>query len=102
MSKKTIISKGNYVGLTIVLKQDKSDGRVGYRIILQYINYDRIGWDHKGNIDDYFSVKRQDWFFENPSEAMAQFQKIRNQVRGLGEFRNLNKGKIPDYRDSPT
>ena len=106
MSKKTIISKGNYVGLTIELEQVKPKELMYrhesmYKIVLQYIDYNQIGWDHGDEIDDHFSVVTKDWFFKNPSEAMAKFQQIRNQVRGLGKFRNLNKRKIPDYRDSP-
>lgn len=109
---KTFMSKGNYVGLTVELSQVKTKlyhrdtwSKPFYKVVVKYIVFKEAGDWEKGSSrqfeEDSFELKEQVWKYDKPIEAAGKFEKIRNQVRHLGEFRNLNKGKIPDYRDEP-
>lgn len=96
------ILKANFVGLTVTLRVS-NDGH-GYTVEVQYLQYRNKG-DWPSSLPrqaeyDMFTLEKKKWHFINIIEAAGKFEKVRNNVRNLGEFRNLNKGKIPDYRDS--
>ncbi len=107
-------TKANYVGLTVKLEQYKEKefqrhgqwkwGDPKYRVAVSYIAHDVGQFDlmdtDKERIDK-FELKTKYFYGESVIEASALFEAIRNKVRNLGEFRNLNKRKIPDYRDEP-
>jgi len=114
---KDVILKGNYCGLTITLStsripsiyENSSIGKTRYVVTVQYISADpdnRLGSldserdsvFHDGRPWKFRMVKKL-WYYNNIIEATAWFDKIRKHIRSIGEFRNINKSKIPDKRD---
>jgi len=96
--KKSLVTKANYVGLTIEVKQVKEQGDIVYEVTVQYL---ARAWDNYTERDDMFTLEEKTWKYSSAMEAMGKFNYIKNQVRNMGKFRNLNSGKIPDYRDAP-
>ena len=111
-------TKANYVGLTIKFEQYKErqwhvehDKQVWskpkYRVVISHIMHDQYddSTDHNKSRDacriGQFKLKTEYFYSKSAIEGAALFEAVRNKVRNLGEFRNLNKGKIPDYRDEP-
>lgn len=95
--KQGFITQANYVGLTIDLKQVK-DPDLKYRVTVKYL---AKAFHNYVEVTDEFEVRLQMFSYDSLVEALGKFNKIKNQVRHLGQFRNLNSKKLPDYRDEP-